>query len=392
MRRLRLGVIGTGSVVREIYRHLYFNSEYSPLISVEGAADPNPDVLQAFCDEYGIPRSRRFENHADMIDRLDLDAVQVNTPDAMHREPTIYALERGLDVLVPKPLAESVADAHEMITVARQNNRLIVVDFHKRDDPRVQEAATRYRTGAYGRFQLAVWYMLDKLMVADPNHEPRFFASPDFAEKNTPISFLTVHMADAFIQIVREKPARVRASAFSQKLPSLKPTMVSGYDLCDTEIQFESGGLAHIVTGWHLPNTAHALTVQSSRIICTDGVIDLELDAMGCREIVTEGIRERNPLFCNFQADGLVTGYGMSHPGRLLQVIQRHRDGDLENEEYARMMGALQLGYWATVVCTAAHQSLAAGQRNDRGVISGADVDIPDLLQKLLGEATHTYQ
>jgi len=233
--------------------------------------------------------------------------------------------------------------------------------------------------------------MLDKLLVADPNHEPRFFASADFAEKNTPISFLTVHMVDAFVQIVREKPVRVRATAFAQKLPALAPTAVRGYDLCDTEIQFESGGVAHIVTGWHLPNTAHALTVQSSRIICTDGLVDLALDAAGCREIVAEGIRERNPLFCNFHADGLVTGYGMSHPGRLLQTIQRHRDGDLEDEEYARMMGALQLGYWATVVCAAAHQSLAEGTRSKRGVISGADVDITELLEGLLGEATHAY-
>ena len=77
--------------------------------------------------------------------------------------------------------------------------------------------------------------MIDKLLVADPNHSPRFFASPDFAEKNSPLSFLTVHMADAFLRIVDLKPVSVRASAWSQKLPGLKPISVKGYDLCDTE-------------------------------------------------------------------------------------------------------------------------------------------------------------
>jgi predicted dehydrogenase len=308
----------------------------------------------------------------------------------MHRAPSVFALERGLDVLVPKPLSESVADAHEMVTVARQHNRLIVVDFHKRDDPRIQEAAARYRAGAYGQFQFAVWYMLDKLLVADPNHEPRFFASESFAEQNTPISFLTVHMVDAFVQIVREKPVHVRATAFAQKLPALEPIAVDGYDLCSVEVTFESGGVAHIVTGWHLPNTVHALTVQSARIICTDGMIDLALDSPGCREWTADAHCERNPLFCNAQADGLVTGYGMSHPGRLFQAIQRHRDGDMEDEEYAHMMGALQLGYWATVVCAAAHQSLACGTRSQRGVVRGIDVDIPELLQKLVGETSHS--
>ena len=90
-----------------------------------------------------------------------------------------------------------------------------------------------------------------------------------------------VHMADAFMRVVNQKPVRVRATAWSQKLPSLKPIAVEGYDLCDTQVTFANGGVAHIITGWHLPNAAHALTVQSSRIICTDGMIDLALDQSG---------------------------------------------------------------------------------------------------------------
>ncbi len=388
MRRLKVGVIGTGSVVREIYQHLFFHSHYSELISIEGVAEPNIAAMDEFCDKYGIPHDRRFANYEEMIERLDLDAVQVNTPDHMHRIPAIYAMEHGLDVLVPKPLAESIADAHEMITAARQYDRLLVVDFHKRRDPRIMEAAARYRSGAYGTFQTAVWYMLDKLFVSNPNHVPRFFASEDFAEANSPISFLTVHMADAFLQIVREKPTRVRTTGFSQKLPSLQPISLNGLDLCDTEVVFESGGMAHIITGWHLPNSAHATTVQSSRIICTDGMIDLSLDSCGYREIAVGGIAERNSLFCNFQPDGLVSGYGMAYPGELYGCILRHRDGDMDESEYAGMMSALQLGYWSTVVCECAHRSLQSGTRSNRGVISGVDVDVAETLAQELGENT----
>jgi hypothetical protein len=138
-----------------------------------------------------------------MIKKVKLDAVQVNTPDSLHEKPTVFALEQGLDVVVPKPLSDTIKSAHHMIQAARKTGRLVGVDFHKRDDPRMKEATARYRSGAYGKFQLAVWYMLDKLLVADPNHEPRFFASPDFASKNSPISFLTVHMADAMVTAKR---------------------------------------------------------------------------------------------------------------------------------------------------------------------------------------------
>lgn len=390
MDRIRVGVIGTGSVVREIYRHLYFHSEYARLISIEAAADPNEASLRAFCEPYNIPAERRFTSYEEMIRKVELDAVQVNTPDSLHRAPAVYALERGLDVVVPKPLAERIADAHAMIEAAKAAGRLIGVDFHKRDDPRIREVATRYRGGAYGRFQAAVWYMLDKLQVADPNRAQPFFASPDFCEQNSPISFLTVHMADALLRIVDLKPVAVRATAWSHKLPSLKPRPCRGYDLCDTEVVLENGGVAHILTGWHLPDAAHAMTVQSSRMICSDGLIDLGIDTPGCREIVADGIFERNPLFRNFEPDGTVSGYGISRPGRLYAKLLRARQGGMSASERGEMMSLFELGFYTTVICEAAETSLKRGVVRD-GVTRGAELDVQALLREVLGPAADAY-
>lgn len=391
MNKLRIGVIGTGSVVREIYQHLYYQSEYSHILSIEAAADPYEKGLHEFCDKWDIPKDRRFTSYQEMIAKVKLDAVQVNTPDSLHEKPSVDALNAGLDVVIPKPLADTVQAAHNIMEASRKTGRMIGVDFHKRDDPRIKEATTRYRAGQYGQFQASVWYMIDKLLVADPNHEPRFFASADFAEKNSPISFLTVHMADAFIAIVGLKPVKVRASAWSQKLPSLKPIAVKGYDLCDTEVTFENGGVAHIITGWHLPNTAHAVTVQSSRIICTDGMLDLGLDTPGYHELTHEGIFERNPLFRNFEPDGTVTGYGMSRPGRLYQRIARFRAGELTDEQKRQMLDPVETGFWTTVVLEAAEESLKKGKRNDNGAVTGVDVLVKDLLSEKLGAAAKQY-
>jgi hypothetical protein len=233
--------------------------------------------------------------------------------------------------------------------------------------------------------------MVDKLLVADPNHDPRFFASPDFAAKNSPITFLTVHMADAFMRIISLKPVKVRANGWSQKLPGLKPIPVQGYDLCDTEVTFENGGVAHIVTGWHLPNTAHATTVQSSRIICTDGYVDLGLDMPGFREVIAGGIFERNPLFRNFEADGLVTGYGMSRPGRIYQKFLQNREGKLPASERERLSDLFEVGFWTTVVCEAAEHSLKHGDCSRQGTVRGIEVDVAQLLKDKLGPAASSY-
>ncbi|SPE53423.1 hypothetical protein SBV1_1710054 [Verrucomicrobia bacterium] len=383
---LRLGVIGAGSVVREIYQHLYFHSQYSPLIKICAVADPVEQCRNWLGDLAGLPPERRFANYQDLLARVELDAVQINTPDHLHCRPAIDALNAGLHVLVPKPAAATCRDVHAMLAAAKSKERFLGVDFHKRDDPRIKEVAARFQSGRYGVFQAAVFYMLDKLAVADPNHTPRFFASADFAEQNTPVSFLTVHMADALLNIVGIIPIQVRAIGYSQRLPALNPISVRGYDLVDTEVLFQTGAVAHLLTGWALPNTAWSTTVQSGRVICSEGLVDLGLDTPGVKEVHAEGTAEVNPLFRNFDTNGLVSGYGISSPGRLYQQMLAW--SAMDNEKRAAALTPLAVGFYTTLVLEAAEKSLAQGRKLATGVTLGAPVDLKELLAQELGAAT----
>ncbi len=390
--KLRLGIIGAGSVVREIYQHLYFHSQYSQILDICAVADPNDQYRNWFGDLAGLPADRRFSSYQELLAKVELDAVQINTPDHLHCAPTLAALEAGLDVVVPKPTAATVKDTHAMIDAAKRHGRYLGVDFHKREDPRIKEAEARFQSGRYGKFQAAIFYMLDKLMVADPNHSPRFFASPDFAEKNTPVSFLTVHMVDALTKIINLIPAQVRAIGYAHKLPSLRPIPVKGYDLVDTEVIFQGGEVAHVLTGWALPNSAWSTTVQSSRIICSEGMIDLGLDTPGLREIHPEGVFEVNPLFRNFEKDNTVTGYGMTSPGRMYEQILAFRNGRLAAAVQEAAATPVALGFYTALVLEAAEQSLAEGKKLSSGATLGASIDLQALVHKQLGiEASRGY-
>lgn len=386
--KLRLGIIGAGSVVREIYQHLYFHSEYSHLLDVRAVADPNDVFRNWFGDLAGLPQDKRFTSYQELLDNVELDAVQINTPDHLHCAPTVAALATGLDVVLPKPAAVTIRDTHTMIEAARASGRFLGIDYHKREDPRIKEAGARYQSGRYGTLQVAVFYMLDKLLVANPNHSPCFFASPDFAVKNTPVSFLTVHMADALMKITGLVPAQVRANGFSQKLPSLRPVSVNGYDVVDTEITFTTGAVAHVITGWALPNTAWSTTVQSSRLICSDGMVDLGLDTPGLLEIHPEGVLEINPLFRNFEKDGMVTGYGMSSPGRLYQKIISWRAKTPSDSEREAALSPTAQGFYTTLVLETAEQSLRQGHVLDTGVTLGVTVDLSTHVSSELGTST----
>jgi predicted dehydrogenase len=391
MDTLRLGVIGTGSVVREIYQYLYFRSSYSPLIRVEAICDTNQEMLSWFGDTWKIPSAKRFSRYGEMLARVELDAVAVNTPDSLHKDPTIAALDAGLDVLLPKPTADKVADAHAIIEAARSSGRFLGVDFHKREDPVTKEARARYASGVYGRLQSSTMYMLDRLLVSNPNHTPRFFASVDFAEKNTPVSFLTSHMADTFMHITRLRPLEVRAVGYKQKLPSLAPISVNGYDLIDTEILFEEGALCHIISGWALPDPANGLTVQTARLIFTDCMLDLWQEHYGYHEVTPQGIDDRNILFRNFEEKGLVSGFGMDCPGKIIANILRFRNGKIGAAEKEEYFSPFTLGLYTTLVCECAHESLAKGKDLGSGVVRGISVDAHGLLTQRIGGAAQQY-
>src|SRR5512140_3101937 len=121
--KLRLGIIGAGSVVREIYQHLYFRSEYSSAFDIRAVADPNEASRNWLGGLANVPPERRFADFNELLAQVELDAVQINTPDHLHCAPTLAALAAGLDVVLPKPLAATVKDAHAMIQSARKAGR-----------------------------------------------------------------------------------------------------------------------------------------------------------------------------------------------------------------------------------------------------------------------------
>ena len=110
------------------------------------------------------------------------------------------------------------------------------------------------------------------------------------------------------------------------------------------------------------------------------------LDTPGLHEIHPDGIFEVNPLFKNFEKDGLVTGYGISSPGRLYQKFLAGRNGKLAPEVRDQMMTATALGFYTSLVLEGAEESLRKGQEIADGVTRGITVDLKALLARELGQ------
>lgn len=85
-----------------------------------------------------------------LVGRSDLDAVVLASPNALHREQAEAAMKAGLDVLVEKPIAETVSDGLAMVELADQTRRILMVGHNMRYGAAVRRAYALIRNGRIG--------------------------------------------------------------------------------------------------------------------------------------------------------------------------------------------------------------------------------------------------
>ena len=128
-RRLRVGVIGCGLIAQVM--HLPYLRELAEQFEIAALCDAAPDVLEACARDYGV--ARRFTDwHALLAEKLD--GVLILTSGS-HAPIAVAAAERGLHVLVEKPMCFSVAEGREMIAAAERAGVVLMVGYNKRYDP-----------------------------------------------------------------------------------------------------------------------------------------------------------------------------------------------------------------------------------------------------------------
>ena len=89
-----------------------------------------------------------------LLDRRDIDAVVIATPDHWHALQFIDACAANKDVYVEKPLSLVVSEGHKMIEAARRYNRIIQMGVQRRSSTHCRQAVEMIRSGAIGRVTL----------------------------------------------------------------------------------------------------------------------------------------------------------------------------------------------------------------------------------------------
>jgi len=126
--RVRVGVIGLG--MGRHHARAYYESAKAELVAL---CDLDQKLLTQFKEVY--PKAATYTHYEEMFTKGGLDAVSVALPNYLHAEVTIAALRAGLHVLCEKPMALNAQQAQEMLQVARETGKKLMIHFNYRFSP-----------------------------------------------------------------------------------------------------------------------------------------------------------------------------------------------------------------------------------------------------------------
>ena len=132
---LRVGVVGSGSFGRNhvrVYRDL--QSDSSQNVRLVGVVDLDFSLAQSVAKEFNTSAFRSISE----LTQAGVQAVSIAVPTAAHLEVASQLMEKGVDVLVEKPLAATVAEADEMIGLAERYGCIAQVGHLERFNPAVR--------------------------------------------------------------------------------------------------------------------------------------------------------------------------------------------------------------------------------------------------------------
>ncbi len=173
--RIRLGFIGLGNRGDQVLDAFLEHKD----CEITNICDIYQPYLDFAAKKIGN-NPRQFTDYRRLLERNDIDAVVINTPDHWHALQTIHACQAGKDVYVEKPLSLCVNEGRAMVEAARRAKRVTQVGLHRRSSPFCREAAEFIRKDGIGKVSAVRAFHIQ-------NEWPRGIGSP--ANENAPKDF-----------------------------------------------------------------------------------------------------------------------------------------------------------------------------------------------------------
>jgi len=164
---IRIGIIGAGNIAVNGHWPRIRDDER---VIVSAVCRRNKELLNRAKAHTGAANA--YTDWRALLDAGDVDAVIVSTPHHLHKDPVVEALQRGLDVLVEKPMAVTSRDAREMAEAAKASSGKLMVAYSRRSSPDWRLAQRMVSEGRIGTIrQISMVAFADFSVIWNPEAE-----------------------------------------------------------------------------------------------------------------------------------------------------------------------------------------------------------------------------
>jgi UDP-N-acetylglucosamine 3-dehydrogenase len=334
-RELRVGLAGLGSMGRNHLRVLHAR----PDVRLVAVADPVDTALAAAAGQVG---AQGFDEPLAMIAEADLDAVVIAAPTTAHVPLALAAIDRGIAVLVEKPLAATTDEAMRIVAAARLSGVPVQVGHVERFNPAVLELGRLIGEG----WLSTIYSIASRRAGPFPARIRDVGVTVDLA----------THDVDILSWIAGERPLRVYAET-AQRIHATNEDLLFGL------LHFPSGATGMLDVNWLTPAKRRQLVVVGE-----EGMF--ELDYLTQRLTFTQATDTTNPR--------LIGGYAPTFEGEVHEVPVA------STEPLASELGAFlgivrqggrpvvdaEDGLWAVAVATSLLAAAADGRVIDLSSLS----------------------
>jgi len=242
MKKLKVAVVGCGSW-GENHARVYNDLQDASLVAV---ADVNEKTAREIGERYRVDW---YKDPAKIFDRPDVEAISICTPTVTHYNIALKAIEKWKNVLIEKPMTNTIEEAEGLIKAAEAKDVHLSVGFVERFNPAVKEAMKILSRGEIGEVILAHTRRVSRrlLRIGDVGV----------------IKDLAIHDIDIINQLFEGEAEGVFASAGS--------IAHSFEDYANITICFDNNRSAFIETNWLTPRKVRSLTITG-----TEGLVNVE--------------------------------------------------------------------------------------------------------------------
>jgi predicted dehydrogenase len=249
MSKLRIGLIGAGGIARAAHIPGW---NTVPNVEIVAVCDVRKETAESLAREFNIPHV--FDDFRDLV-KLDLDAVDICTPNRVHTPAVLAALGAGKHVLCEKPLAVTTREVKAMAAAAKKARRLLMTAQHIRFTDKITALKGFAQSGNIGDFYHARVHAVRRNLLP---------ISPGFIDEKLsgggPCMDIGVHALDSALHVMGfPKPVRVTGKtavnfARGNDIPGAwgewDRTLFGVEDFASGFVHFENGATMVLEAAW----------------------------------------------------------------------------------------------------------------------------------------------